>query len=274
MIEGYYPKEPTEYLRFELELRKRRNANYSIRAFARDLNLSPSHLSEFLSGKASLSSKKAEELSSKLRLTAPQKEHWNDLLNLNSRTEKQRKVARLKVTRRLKDSKSYISLDAFKVIADWYHFAILAFFGANESYSMDELKESLKVPLTKVKRAVKRLSDLDLIERSGKGFRPVSQSSFTGDSIPSEAIRESHRQILQKAMDALEEIDMAERESQSLFFSVPKKKLPELREVLKKRILEVLSEYSVENLSKEESSIQAFTWHLFPIQKKDQNHEV
>ncbi len=268
MIEGYFPSEPTEYLRLEYEFRKRKNTQYSIRAFARDLNLSPSHLSEFLSGKALLSPKKAEEISSKLRMSQIQREHWNDLLCLKGKGEKQRHSAKIRVLKRIKDSKNSVSLDIFKTISDWYHFAILSCFGVDESLSVSQLADDLELSRPKVRAAIARLIKVGLLEKTALGHRPASGTSFAGDSIPSEAIRESHRQILMNSVSALEKFDMSERESQSLFFHVPKSKLPELREALKKRVLETLSEFSHANSEyKDELSVQTLTWHLFPLRK-------
>lgn len=271
MIEGYYPKESTEYLRMEFELRKRRNSQYSIRAFARDLNLSPSHLSEFLSGKTSLSPSRVEKLSERLGLNLSHREHWNDLLLLKSRKASERKAARLKVARRIKESKSSVSLETFRVISDWYHFAMVAFFGANAGYSLSELESSLGVPIKKLKSALARLIRLGLLEKTSEGFRPSTSTSFAGDALPSEAIREAHRQVLVKATQALTRFDMSERESQSLFFSVPEDKVEQLRSELKKRIFETLSEYAEENLPKNKVSVQAFTWHLFPLKNHQEN---
>ena len=270
MIDGYYPTEPTEYLKLELEFRKRKNPLYSIRAFARDLNLSPSHLSEVLSGKALLSAKKVDELGKCLRLSPDQMEHWIDLLCLNSKEESQRKIAQIKLSKRKKDSKSNLSLEAFTAVADWYHFAILTFFGVCESYSERELSQFLGVEKEAVQKAIKRLIKVDLLEKSEKGYRPKTESTFTGDTVPSEAVRESQRQILEKTKESLDKVHYDDRENQSLFFSIPKDRVSDLHKELKKTIFETLTRYSCETpaaseSSKEHVSIQTLSWHMFPL---------
>ncbi|NCN40537.1 TIGR02147 family protein [bacterium] len=268
MIEGHFPEKPSEYLKFEFEMRKRRNSSYSIRAFARDLSLSPSHLSEFLSGKSSLSEKKVESLSKKLKLPETHKEHWLDLLQVDSKIPAQRDVAKAKVSRRLKESKSSVSLDVFKVISDWYHFAILSFFGANNFFSERELKNHLGISLAKVRAAIARLLELELLDEVDQGYRPSTETSFTEDGIPSLALREAQRQALSLAAMSLEVHSVKERKNQSLFFSLPKKDVDQFRKTLNQRILETVVEFSKEDLEKEELSVELLTWHTFPISKK------
>ncbi len=61
-------------LRLELERRKLRNAAYSVRAFARDLDLSVAFLSQILAGHRNLSEKRAHQVSLKLGLLGKNKE--------------------------------------------------------------------------------------------------------------------------------------------------------------------------------------------------------
>lgn len=204
MIQGYFPGEAGDYLRMELELRQRRNPRYSIRAFARDLDLSPSHLSEFLSGKALLSPRKADDLSSALKLSEEQKEHWKDLIFLKSKGENIRRQAKLRVQKRLRESRSRVSLDVFKIVADWQNFALLAFFGMSPHWSIRELSENLRLSEDVIRQSIRSLVKLELLEKTDVGYRPRSDSSFVGDELPSEAIRESHRQVLGKCVEALD----------------------------------------------------------------------
>ena len=53
-------------LKSELASRTNQNPNYSLRAFARDLDLAPSRLSEVLNGKQGLSTQAAEKIAKTL----------------------------------------------------------------------------------------------------------------------------------------------------------------------------------------------------------------
>src|SRR4051812_6132435 len=59
-----------DLLKREFETRFRRNASYSLRAYARDLGLQPARLSLILSGKKGLSRASATEIARRLGLSA------------------------------------------------------------------------------------------------------------------------------------------------------------------------------------------------------------
>lgn len=78
-------KELANRLRDELERRKLKNSSYSLRAFARDLEVSPAYLSLILSQKIEVKSDKFELIVSKLFSDQKEKSRWinqfNDLPN-------------------------------------------------------------------------------------------------------------------------------------------------------------------------------------------------
>jgi transcriptional regulator with XRE-family HTH domain len=64
-LEAYY----RERLKSELDKRKRSNPRYSIRAFARAINLDNGYLSKLLSGKVMLSLDLADQITKRLQLS-------------------------------------------------------------------------------------------------------------------------------------------------------------------------------------------------------------
>lgn len=63
-----------EVLRDTLEARKLKNANYSLRAMARDIDVSPSTLSKILNGKCMASDKMVLDIVEKIDLPTEEKE--------------------------------------------------------------------------------------------------------------------------------------------------------------------------------------------------------
>jgi len=85
-------------LKAELERRRSRNASYSLRAFARDLELSPSRLSRVLNGKEALSRPRAERIGGKLGFQKDQIELFCDLVDVeHASTESEQALARARV---------------------------------------------------------------------------------------------------------------------------------------------------------------------------------
>ena len=70
------------FLRLELELRSQRNQAYSLRAFARDLDISPGFLSQLISGSRKSSPEKIDFLSRKLQLNGSRKMLFDKIAKL------------------------------------------------------------------------------------------------------------------------------------------------------------------------------------------------
>lgn len=68
-----------DFMLRELERRQRKNPSYSLRAFARDLEVPSSRLSEILNRKMGLSETRAVALAEKLNLSSSEREFFIDL---------------------------------------------------------------------------------------------------------------------------------------------------------------------------------------------------
>lgn len=111
-------------LKAELAKRCGANPRYSQRAFARDLDLSPSRLSEILSRRYGLSRVAAQGIAKRIGLA---KEECRRFLDLVESEHARSKVAREAAKDRLNSDseQSQLQMDAFAIVSDWYHFAIL-----------------------------------------------------------------------------------------------------------------------------------------------------
>ena len=96
----------------ELNIRKEKNAMYSLRAFARDLEIGSTSLSDVLSGKRLLSKKNLEKISETLSLSPLEIEFLKGELKGNYTARSAIEVERLQLEE-----------DSFRLIADWYYFA-------------------------------------------------------------------------------------------------------------------------------------------------------
>lgn len=85
-------------LRSELNRRMRQNPYYSLRAFARDLKVVPSRISEILSGKQGLSPKCAQKIAKLLRMSEEEASHFIDLVTAShARSPRDRHGAKLRL---------------------------------------------------------------------------------------------------------------------------------------------------------------------------------
>jgi uncharacterized protein (TIGR02147 family) len=256
-------RDPREYLRFEHELRRARRPAYSMRAFARDLEVSPSGLNDFLKGRVGMSPGRVEKIAQILRWSPTRKEHFLDLIySKHGQDPAVRQASQMRIKARLKEGSSGLDLDAFKAISEWHHLVIRELCELKDNLQIKEIAHELEISPQLAAKAVKRLLRLKLLKETSKGFKPTEANCHFGDEIPSEAIREFHSQILDLAQRALKEKSMNERESHSLIFSIRKEDLSSLRSDLKKAILQIANKYAH---SENRSAIQALSLQVFPV---------
>lgn len=263
MIPGYFPNRALFYLQHEFEQRKARRPYYSYRAFARDLQLSPSTLNEFLKGKTGFSRGRAEKVGGKLGLPATHLEHFCDLVDLEFHPqETQRNQILARISKRTKDPASSLALDHFALIADWYHFAILEILTIDSRVTDAVIARHLKVPLPQIRKAVSRLVGLNLLSLDGDQRRPQESQTLVGVEQPSEAIREFHRQILQLARTAIDSQPLAERDLSSNFFAFNSQDLPALKKDLQDAVFQIMVKY---NSVASKDSVYMLSYQLFSI---------
>jgi uncharacterized protein (TIGR02147 family) len=249
-----YVTEHREYLRKELNQRIQRRPLYSQRAFARDLGLSASSLGDYLKGTMRLSAGRICQISKTIGLTAEQRQHWIDLLDEKfAKSQETRQLAQLRVKARLQAQTHSISVDQFKVISEWFHLAYLELIDMDtQKYSDPKTAAaSLGVPVKSLKIAIKRLSDVGFLKKDENGFFQVDPSTRLGDSVPSEAIRQYHTQILKRATQAIETQDMSRRFNSSTIIALPKKDVEKILAELQTVALKFLDPYSEPSTSKD-----------------------
>ena len=225
-----------DYLRAEFELRRARRPHYSLRAYARDLQLSPSTLSELLSGRYVLSRVRALSVGKRIQLTEPHLHHFADLMEMKKeRASPEKNLASLRVKHRLGSAENKLRLETFRVVADWYHFAILELFYVEGFLPEPKwIARTLNLKVSTVKEALLRLEKVGMIVVTPTGFRLAEANTFVGDDIPSEAIRIFHRQILEKATAAIFNQSIEERELNASILSLRKKDLPALKKEIRR----------------------------------------
>ena len=236
-----------DYLRQEWINRHSRNHHYSLRAFARDLDLGPGRLSNLMNGKAGLSKKAAQEISQKLGLNPLECDFFITLVEKTARGMKVRKNASERLDQMLTQfSQSELSQDHFKMISDWYHLAILQLLKMKRY--RDDLKwiaETLNLQVTEVTEAMNRLERLGLVTQEG-GVRKVSFKNVRGpdSEVSSDAVKQFHEQMLNKALSAIFLKTPETRDLNAIVFPCSRDKLPEIREKIREFSTSIAKTYS------------------------------
>jgi uncharacterized protein (TIGR02147 family) len=260
-----------EYIVRELTARVRRRPLYSQRAFARDLGLAPSSLTDFLKGRVGFSSGRISQVSKQLGLSAEQRQHWTDLVDSKfNRDMDKRKLSLIRVKSRLEAEKTALSVEEFKTISEWQHFAYIELIDMN-SKKYSDLKEAslaLEIPLKTMKATAQRLLELKLITENETGHYQVNDRDNVGNQAPSEAIRHFHQQILDKALAALENQSMDRRFNSSTFVGLPKSKIPLILEEMKSMAFKILEPHMQSTNGEENEELYCLSIQFFDLLKK------
>ncbi|MBS1958624.1 MAG: TIGR02147 family protein [Bdellovibrionales bacterium] len=217
-------------LQLELEKRVTANPSYSLRAFARDLSISPSRLCEILARKNGLSPKNAVRIANAIKLETQDHEwFYLSVCAQHSRSERARLSAQTELENRKKEiPKHVLQQDEFRAIAHWYHYGILELLNLkNFALSPLHVAETLGISKSEAFSAIDRLKKLGWIRKeknrwvSKPGYRTFSSA------IPSLALRSFHGQLLNKAEKAIHQQDISERLLHSLVLTTHEDRLQE-----------------------------------------------
>lgn len=211
------------WLQTELTQRCQKNPRYSLRAFSQLLNMDASSVSQILSGKRQVSIKVIDKICESLGAPPIQKKAF--LQNLN---RKRPLLKKNKIPYELMEQ------DTFACISDWYHFAILEMIHLKVfQNSASWISKRLGITSTEVKIALDRLKRLKLIEEK-KGTLVRTKIFLTNFSpgMTSAAHKNLQRQLIQKAIDAIDTCPQEAKDITSMTMSIDVTKMPEARKII------------------------------------------
>lgn len=203
----------------EFERRRKRNHGYSMRAFSRDLSLSPSRLGEILRGKVGLSENRAALISEKLHLSEAGKLMFIDLVQSeHSRSPISRSAAQRRIKDRMQVSYK-VDDDKFSQNPEWQTMALIQLSNIEEiEHSVESYSKLLGLSETQVKEYLQMISDLKISEYKEAIWVPRESNVSVGQDKQREAIKKCHDQLLDKAKSALKNDSVDTRDFSSVIF--------------------------------------------------------
>lgn len=203
-----------------------------MRAFAKQIGLGQSALSQVLAGKKNLSLERGAQVASELGLSGSEAEYFRSLLlmentkNLKLKSELLTQVQSQNPSRPVRE----YSVDMFSVIADWYHLVIKNMVGLKGfEFTPENISKTLGLSKIEVEVAIERLLRLEVIEPDSKQkgkYKKVDDYIMIRSNEASEALRTFHRQMLEKAIISLAEQTPKEKFVGSETFAISQKQLP------------------------------------------------
>lgn len=202
----------------------KKNPQFSLRAFARMVDVNPAILSRVLSGKRKMTFNVAVRIADALTLGPMERETLYSFF-----TDKDEATPTDHHGREL-------SVDCFNAMKEWYHY------GLTQLLFMEGFKEDpkwiakmLSISELEAKLALDRLIRLEILDRdeNGKLYRTSMHLSTTTD-IASAGIRHFQKQILEKSIESLEKDDLLERDITSITIAINEDRLQEAKKEIKK----------------------------------------
>ena len=235
-------------LKNEFAARAKKNPAYSMRAFAKSLEIDSSTLSSLLSGKRPLSYKTAKKLLDKLDVKSLEKK---DLLFKMNNNENQ--VAY-----------KFIEDDELEIISDWEHYAILSLMETvSFQSSVKFISQKLHIPTAVVMAALSRLEKVGLIRKVQDQYKICQEATVTSQDVPSVALRKAHKQYLEKAIYSLENHSVIDRDISGITIAIQKSKLPQAKKIIqdfRKSLAELLE-------SGKKDEVYRLNIQLYPLKK-------
>ena len=252
------------FLKAQLSDRKKNNPRYSQRAFAKFLGVSPGQFNLVLQGKKRISQETAIKIASRLSLKDKEKDFLCTLVQLESAKTPEVKEFISKRLQEIHPRETFylLELDAFKVISNWYHYAIL------EMTDLDYFKSDSKwiakrlgISKEEAELALERLERLGLLHKKNERWLKTNEFVVTKSEMKNEALRKFHRQILEKALDSIESQSIEERELGSMTMSIDPSKIKEA----KKRMLQFRLEMAKFLSKGKKTETYVFSTELFKL---------
>lgn len=254
-----------------LHERVRSNPSYSMRSFARDLQIAPSTLSEILKKKKGISAKKATEIVTALKLPDWQANHFVNLVALkHSRTKAEKEKAKSNIEAQKESIKvGKLKADAMTSLTSTIDLAILeCTYLKGFDHTAEWVAEKLKVSIKEIFESVKRLQNAQLLKIAEDGkWIDLSPFFSSTDGIPSEAIRAFNIDILRTMEKKIINEPINDRIMKSVVFSLEDKHMNEARIILDEAIAKILTLSSKSEEKKDH--VVCFSSQMFFMAKGD-----
>lgn len=246
----FHFKSAQSFLAHELERRRTANKSYSQSAFARDIGMSASRLSEVLKDNSPLSTRSAHTIASRLKLNELEREFLFLMLAYNfGKTKDVRTKAwnEMRKRRTLGDYK--LERNNFSILNRWYYIPIMEYVTADNHPTYLSIAEKIGVSETLVATVVGELEAVGYIYRSGPGWKKSDELSKFENPAGSDVIRNYHKEYLSHAQKYIDQQPLARRKYMTSVLRIRESDLEQAR-----REIEIFNQNFIKKYSRNQES--------------------
>jgi uncharacterized protein (TIGR02147 family) len=263
---------PSEYLTNQLEEKKSKNSNFSLRSWAQQMGFkSHGPLHHMLSGRRNIPKKYIPFFIQSLKLKTKEAKYFEAMIDFQrakDASEKEMYYDRLKeiAPGEIKDA---VEVESFKYISNPLHYFILEMTELkNFKYNLGWIKQHLylDVSLKDIEDVINRLLTLGfLIEKDGVLSKTEKLFTTKADFV-NEGVQEYHKNVSLAAISQIKNQTVDERDFSSFSFNIKNSDLCEIKETLKEFTFNIMKEYEAK--SKEGDETYHLNLHFFGVSKK------
>ena len=235
-----------DYLKEEFEIRRGKNSQYSLRAFARDLKIGISTLSKLFSGKAQPSLSLQKTIVSGLNIEPQTLQKI-----FSSHPEYYKEINFTELT---KLPHSLILQDCLIEII------------SHQTLTASEISSYLETDPIIIGEIIDQLLDVRMIEETDQGYRAVSvnTTSIIDDQLTTDELKQYQKDLLKISANSINQTTIEKRNHTSLIFALDEEQINEIKEEITtfRRRINKIAHQSNKN---SKSNLYAMQMSLFPM---------
>lgn len=246
-----------QILQREFDKKKEKNPRYSLRVFAKHLDIDHSTLSQIFSRKRGLSEKLAVKIASNMTLTHHEKQKFlTSVDTCFARAKKKKAAAAEKMTQISKYNNTVVvHHDPLNTINHWRYIAVYELVSTKRAINVSQLVNVLKLTTEQTETIVSHLCNLNILNREEDQLVATASSVQTLNDIPAEAIVKYHASIAEKAAQSVATHHILEREFQNLVISFSKDQMTGAKQMIRDFMSEFSTKYYNEHPTTEVYSL-------------------
>jgi uncharacterized protein (TIGR02147 family) len=235
------------YLQDFYDFKKAEQPIFSHRYFAQKAGLtSPNYLKLVMDGKRNLTKKSLVKFMAALGLKGKRAEFFENLVFFNqAESLPERNLYYANILRvRAKAGIRKMDEAQFQLFSDWRHIVVREL-AAAKGFRPDArwIAKKLGGSITEkeAEDSLKLLATLGLLKRTANGFAQADSNITTSDEVRSLLVKNYHRQMIQMAAAALDDLPAARRDISSITIPIHPKDFPKLKEQIQLMRKELLN---------------------------------
>lgn len=227
--------------------KKLTSAAFSLRFFASKAGLSShAHLKLVMDGKRNITKNTVVKLIQGLGFADERAQYFENLVFFNqAKTDKEKAFYYGKLIRSTPGSRLHkMDCAQFRIFTEWYHSVIremVELVGFNPAPEWISRHLGGKISPSEASESLRLLTSLGLLSKTANGFRQAQNLITTDDEVNDLLVKEYHRQMIDIAKSAIEDVPADKRDISAVTFAIRRKDFPSLKkhlQLMRKELLD------------------------------------